>query len=204
MAEGVVVVGAGGHGRVVADAVRLLGHPIRGFLDDSDPGSRNPHPDVEVIGSLEILSDLPDELVHGIGDNATRQAVATRRPDIWMVVVHPEAVVAQSARLDTGAVVLAGAIVQVDVTVGSGAIVNSGAIVEHDCRVGRFSHIAPHATLTGAVTIGERTLVGAGATIAPGCVVGDDVVIGAGAVVIRDVPSGFVVAGNPAQQIGRR
>ena len=142
MAEGVVVVGAGGHGRVVADAVRLLGHPIRGFLDDSDPGSRNPHPDVEVIGSLEILSDLPDELVHGIGDNATRQAVATRRPDIWMVVVHPEAVVAQSARLDTGAVVLAGAIVQVDVTVGAGGDRQFGG----DCRT-RLSALAGSRTL---------------------------------------------------------
>ncbi len=201
MAEGPVIVGAGGHAKVVLDAVETLGVAVSGAIDD-DPALDGAFVlSVPVIGDLGLVQTLTCELIHGIGDNAVRERVSSTTTNRWLQVVHPWSSVSSHASLAAGVVVLAGAVIQCDASIGEGAIVNSGAIVEHDVEIGAFSHVAPHATVTGGASVGRRVLVGAGATVLPGVHVGDDATIGAGAVVIRNVRAGATVAGNPAAEI---
>ena len=197
-----VVYGAGGHGRVVADAGAAAGFHVLGFLDDGVPAGR------EVLG-WRVLGDLTwlvgkpwVALAHGIGDNATRERIARAAAHdgfTFTTVVHPSAVVSPHARLGAGAVVMALAAVNPGSQVGAGAIVNTAAVVEHDVVVGDFAHVASKAGLAGGARLGRLALLGSGANVLPGQSVGDGSVVGAGAVVVRDVPPGVVVAGVPAR-----
>jgi sugar O-acyltransferase (sialic acid O-acetyltransferase NeuD family) len=201
-----VVFGAGGHGKVVADAALCAGlGPVAGFV------AEGPAPDVGPLG-LRFLGGpawLEREalerrcaVVLGVGDNAARERIADEciaRGIALVTVVHPSAVVAVSALLEAGCVVLARAVVNPDASVGAGAIVNSGAIVEHDVRVGAFAHLSPGVSTGGRARIGERAHVGVGAVVLPGIAVGSDTIVGAGAVVTRDLAEGVVAWGVPAR-----
>ncbi len=197
-----VVVGAGGHGRAIAELARLCGHAVVGFLDAHPPG-----PDVDglpvwpdSIGASGVLPGGADGVAFGVGNNESRAALMVRfarfpQPSL----VHPRAIVSPSAVIDRGVVVLPGAVVHTGAQVGAGAIVNSGAVVEHHCALGSASHVAPGAILCGGTQLGDRALVGAGAVVTPQRLIGVGAVVGAGAVVIADVPDGAVVAGVPAK-----
>lgn len=202
-----LIVGAGGHGRAVAELARLAGFGVAGFLDADPPAA--------VVDGLPVWAEAVDGIGGlpggaggiglGIGDNAARARAASRyqaypRPPL----VHPRAIVSPSAMLSPGVVVFPGAVVHTGAEVGEGAVVNSGAIVEHHCRVGAAAHVAPGAVLCGAVRVGAGALVGAGAVVIPGCAVGARAVVGAGAVVTADVPDDAVVAGVPARLWGGR
>jgi sugar O-acyltransferase (sialic acid O-acetyltransferase NeuD family) len=210
-ARRVVVYGAGGHGKVVADVVLAAGgYEVVGFVDDG------PHPGRAVLG-LPVLGDGawvereaargPIAVALGVGANGARRAVAERCVG-WgatlLTAVHPRAAVAPSARIEPGAVVMACAVVNPDAVVGRGAIINTGAVVEHDVVVGEFAHLSPNATTGGAARVGALAHLGLGAALLPGVSVGDGAVVGAGAVVIRDVPGGVTVAGVPARPLARR
>ncbi|MEY4548878.1 MAG: hypothetical protein RL685_5073 [Pseudomonadota bacterium] len=198
----VVVFGAGGHGRVVADAARCAGAEVLGFLDDrravgdevslgrvlGGRGWWRAHPDVAIalgIGANDLRKELAAEL------EADGMAPAT--------VIHPSAVVARTARVDSGAVVLALAVINPDAHVGAGAIVNSGAVVEHDVCVGSYAHVSPRAVLAGSARLGELSQLGASACILPGVSVGPRCLVGAGAVVTRDIPGDCICMGVPAR-----
>lgn len=198
----VVVFGAGGHGRVVADAALCAGWDVLGFLDD-----RRPVGDELALG--RVLGDRswcrahPEvALALGIGDNAVRQQLAEELESAGIqlaTVIHPSAVVSRAARLEPGAVVLALAVINAGARVERGAIVNSAAVVEHDVVVGHFAHVSPNATLAGAARLGDRSQLGAGACALPGVTIGASCVVGAGAVVTRDVPAHSVCRGVPAR-----
>lgn len=206
-----LVWGAGGHGKVVADAARAAGLEVAGFIDSA---SRRPGELVEPGGGkfmlpqaefLEMVSAgaLPTGIsgvILAIGANAHRQRCRTLLPEAYLkTVVHPLAIVSQHAIIGPGSVVMPGAIVNSSARLGAGLLVNTGAIVEHDCEIGNDAHVAPRSVLAGRVKIGERVLVGAGAVIIPDIEVGDDAIVGAGSVVIRNVETGTTVAGNPAK-----
>jgi sugar O-acyltransferase (sialic acid O-acetyltransferase NeuD family) len=191
----VVVYGAGGHGKVVTDALRASGVEVGGFVDDGDPSALGDR--AWLLARLEV-----HEVVVAIGDNRARERVQGELVGAGARIAtcaHPRAVVASSARVEAGAQVLALAVVNPDAHLGAGAIINTAAVIEHDCVVGPFAHISPNATLGGAARVGARSHVGLGAIVLPGVTVGDDVVVGAGAVVTRDVPSGQTVVGVPAR-----
>jgi UDP-N-acetylbacillosamine N-acetyltransferase len=207
-ARPLIVFGAGGHGKVVADAARSAGYLVVGFIDDSPARIGTRIWDLPVAawdgtrGELERWRGAAFAIA--IGDNPARQRVQARIEEAGsevVTVVHPRATISPHARLGAGTVVFAGAIVNPDAVVGRGCIVNTGAIVEHDCELGHFVHLSPNASLGGTVSIGDRTHLGLGAVVLPGVRVGSDVTVGAGAVVIRDVPDALTIVGVPARPL---
>ncbi|HEY4185082.1 MAG TPA: acetyltransferase [Polyangia bacterium] len=198
----IVVYGAGGHGRVVADAALSAGFELLGFLDDALPVGH----DIfgwRVLGNADWLRGRLDVAVAlGVGANAARARAAetlTRAGATLATVVHPSAVLSPRAEVGAGTVVFALAVLNVGARVGTGAIINSGAVVEHDVVIGDFAHVASNAALAGGARLGAQALLGTGANVLPACTIGDRSIVGAGAVVNRDVPTDVTVAGVPAR-----
>jgi sugar O-acyltransferase (sialic acid O-acetyltransferase NeuD family) len=196
------VVGAGGHAKVVLALLHACGLPV-GVVVDANADLQGQTILGHTIESEQALRVAPDRrVVVAVGHNAARKRVVeqlTAQGHRFAALVHPTAWVAPTARIDDGAVVFAGAIVQPDVVVGAHAILNTGSSVDHDVVVGAFAHVAPGARLCGAVHVGEGALVGVGAAIIPAVRVGAWSVIGAGAAVTRDVEGGVTVVGVPAR-----
>ena len=206
-ARGLLIYGAGGHGRVVVDAALSCGFEVRGVVDDDRARWGTSIHDVPVIGGREVLGDYAvDEyvVVLAVGDGDARSRLSDvlegtgRR---FATVVHPSAVLGRGSSLGEGTVILPAAVVHTDAKVGRHVIINTAATVDHDCLVGDFAHISPGAHLAGGVQIRRGAHIGVGASVAPGVVVGRDAIVGAGAVVINDVPAGTIVAGVPARLI---
>lgn len=209
-----MIVGAGGHGRVVAEAVELGGaHLVVGFVD-RDPGLHGRAVGgLRVLGGDELLGELVADGVTGfvigvgsVGDASVRAHLYEHGLTVGLTpvtVVHPTAAVSPSARLGSGTVVLAGAIVNAGAAVGDNVIINSQVVVEHDCVIGDHVHVATGAQLASGVRVGAGAHIGAGATVIQGCCVGAAGVVGAGAVVIRDVADATTVVGCPARPIRR-
>jgi UDP-perosamine 4-acetyltransferase len=207
-----IIVGAGGHGRVVLDALSVAGGRIVGFTDANSALHGSRLLGVPVLGADTALSAYSKEttrLANGIGSignsfqRRTNQEALAKSGWRFMTVVHPRAVIAADVVLEEGVQVMAGAVLQPGVRVGTGTIINTGAVVDHDCRIGCFSHIAPGATLSGGVTLGVECHVGTGASIIQGISLGDKTVVGAGAVVVSDHPGGRTLIGVPARAVKR-
>lgn len=197
----VIVLGAGGHAKVVVSTLRAAGHSVLA-LYDRDPAKAGTH----VLGAPVLLQDdLPASgaAVIGIGGNSTRRALAVQFPGLeWLTVVHPAAWVDPSSTLGPGTVVFAGAIVQPSSTLGAHVIVNTAATVDHDCLVGDFVHLAPGTHLAGDVHVGEGSFLGIGVTTIPGTRIGRWAMVGAGGVVVRNLPDGVKAVGVPARPAG--
>jgi len=203
--SGLLVVGAGGHGKVVADAAERMDRWSRiAFLDDryADVGAETEWP---VLGPLSQASDFVTEypsLVVAIGDNELRVRLFqefAKQGFSLPCIVHPSAAVSRSVRLGRGCVVFAQAAINADSVVGTGGIINTGATVDHDCLLGEGVHLSPGVHLAGGVIIGDYSWIGIGASVIQGITMGDHVTVGAGAVVLRDVECGMTVAGVPAR-----
>jgi len=202
--EIVNILGAGGHSRVVIDALQMLGYTSAAILVRDD---RLDFHGSTMLGCAVEAPTIPSGGLKGwvhaaVGSATIRQRLLEQSglpTERWLTVVHPRAVVAGSAQLGPGSLVAAQAVVAPCAQTLAGAIINHGAVVDHDCHVGAYTHIAPSASLGGGVFVGDRVLVGAGARILPGVHIGDDVVIGAGAVVLTDIPSGQTWMGLPAR-----
>lgn len=204
----VVVFGAGGHGRVVADVLRAEGkHRVAAFWDDQEKLAGRTVEGIVVSYAAKAIRMTKKPLRHaivGIGDNAARIAAAQRltKSDLTLIsAIHPASTVANGVKLGAGSVVMAGSIVNVGTVIGENVILNTGCIVDHDAKIGDGAHIGPGACLAGNVEIGAAALIGAGSVLIPGIRVGAGAIVGAGAVVIRDVPAKAIVAGNPANTI---
>jgi sugar O-acyltransferase (sialic acid O-acetyltransferase NeuD family) len=200
------VYGASGHGKVVADILLASGVIVAGFIDDGSARESGETLGLKVVGNGDWLATQakaePVMVVLGIGDNTSRQRVADRCVQLGIRLVsalHPSSVVAPSARIGVGTVVMAGSVINPDAEVGTGAIVNTGAIIEHDCRVGDFAHLSPNAAMGGCAQLGNLSWLGIGATIIHGVKVGSSAIVGAGAVVVRDLPNEVVATGVPAR-----
>lgn len=203
--NGVLILGAGGHAKVVADILRCRGTTVLGFLDDDPATWGTARLELPVLGGIATYRErMPGGLILGIGDIAARVALVERlgtdARTLWCNAIHPHATVARSVRLGRGVAVVARAVVNPDAILGDHSIVNTGATVDHDCAIGEHAHIGPGAHLGGGVHIGRGAFIGIGASVTPGLTIGDGAVVGAGAVVVADVPPHAMVKGVPARQ----
>jgi UDP-N-acetylbacillosamine N-acetyltransferase len=204
--------GASGHAKVVADIVRRAGaYEVVGYLDDVTP-----HPPESTflgaplytsVASLAVLrSQGVRHLILGIGSCEARLRLASVGKGHGFslaTAVHPRSVVAEDVAMGAGTVVMGGAVVNPGTVLGENVVVNTGAVVDHDCIVEDGVHICPGARLAGDVTVGRGAWVGIGATVIEKIRIGAGAFVGAGAVVIRDVPADARVAGVPARRLGK-
>lgn len=209
MSGPVIGIGAGGHARVVIDALRLMRVEIAGLLDPQPELHGTTLDGVPVLGDDSLLSSMFGRGIRtvfiGVGGAAS---TAVRRRlyqeaigqgfDV-ITVIHPQSVISSTARIGRGATVLAGAIINAAAVLGDNVLVNTAAIVEHDCRLGDHVHVATGARLASTVAVGEAAHIGIGSTIRQCISIGACAVVGAGAVVVSDVPADVVVVGVPAK-----
>jgi sugar O-acyltransferase (sialic acid O-acetyltransferase NeuD family) len=203
MAGRLLILGAGGHGRAVADLAGECGWSLAGFTDrSSGPGVLGGDADVESL----IRAGKVDAALVGVGNTALH-----RRTELFELLrkagttiptlVHPHASVSRTCQTGEGTVVFPGVVLGAAVQIGDNVVLYSNAVAEHDCRVGSHAYLAPGAILSGSVTVEAGAFVGAGAILLPGITVGVGAIVAAGAVVTRDVEAGVTVLGSPARQI---
>lgn len=210
----IVIVGAGGHAKVVADA--LVTHPkngldytVVGYVDDDPAKAGQVLEGRPVLGPVSELERLKDEkpdiaLIVAIGDNETRRSVfedLSARGFSFTNAVHRRAIVADTVKLGRGVLVTAGVVINTGTAIGDNVILNTGCTVDHDCEIGAHVHVAPGANVCGTVTIGAGTMIGVGACVIPNLTVGENVLVAAGAAVAKDLPSGARVGGVPAKEL---
>lgn len=197
-----LIVGAGGHGLVVAESAVASGHFQEVlFADDWVTTAKL---GLRVLEGIEPTQDRAEtySVIIAMGDNLVRRNlfVSWKSQDASFVsVIHPTSVVSASANIGEGCMLLPNVTINAQARIGDNSIINTGCVVEHNCDVGDSVHIAPNSTLAGCVTVGDGTLVGAGTTILPGITVGRNCVVGAGSVVTKPVEDNEVVLGNPAR-----
>lgn len=207
-----LIFGAGGHGRVVIDAVQVAGLGADAGILDADPHLKGRQVlGVPVLGGDDYLPRAGEDGyshfiigIAGIDDSGLREGLFEKALSAGLkplTVCHPRAVISPHAELGAGTVVLAGAVVNPGAVVGGNAIINTAAVIEHDCIIGDNVHIAPGAVLLGGVTVGRMAFVGGGAVVLPGVEIGERSIIGAGAVVAKSIGSGVTVAGVPARPL---
>jgi UDP-perosamine 4-acetyltransferase len=195
-----IILGAGGHAKVVIAAAHAAGMNIDGIYDDS-PEKQGA--DIFGVPILGPISSAPTdaEAVIAIGSNAVRAELANRLNLNWTTIIHPTAWVHESVEIGPGTVIFAGAVIQPDAKIGRHAIINTCASVDHDCIVGAFAQISPGVALAGSVNIGQGAFIGTGASIIPGVSIGSGAVLGAGGVATRDLPANSLAVGVPAKVI---
>jgi UDP-perosamine 4-acetyltransferase len=203
--ERVVIIGLGGHAKVVIELIRAEGkYQIKGCTGLGESGF--------VLGDVPILGSdnvLPAMLANGakkafvaIGDNHLRLRLLAEVLEMGFELINavsPNAMVSPSATLGRGIAIMAGAIINASVEIGDGAIINTNAGVDHDCRIGRGAHIGPGSTLAGNVEIGCESFLGVRTCVIPGVRIGSRAIIGAGSVVVRDIPDDVTAMGVPAR-----
>lgn len=204
MSTRIVIIGAGGHGLVVADILLASGTlDVVGALDDNPALTGTRILDVPVLGSTDLLTQIPhDGVIVAVGDNLRREQLSNElleRGERLVVARHPHASVAADAEIGPGCMISAGAVIAPGVHLGTGVILNTRCSVDHHNAIGAFAHVAPGVTLGGNVIVGARSLIGLGASVMPGRRIGANAIIGAGAVVVHDIPDGVVAAGVPAR-----
>ncbi|ANG61795.1 acetyltransferase [Marinobacterium aestuarii] len=201
------ILGASGHGKVLADMAELVGWGETVFFDDAWPG-------LEKAGQWRVEGDTRaltaavaayDGVIVAIGDNLVRldkQRLLAESGGALVSLIHPQASVSRYASIGAGSVVMAGAVINVDAHVGKGCIINTGATVDHDCELGDGVHLSPGVHLAGGVKVGRASWIGIGASVKQLVSIGDGVVVGAGAAVVQNLPDRCTALGVPARIVG--
>lgn len=202
----VVIIGAGGHAKVVADIVEKRGDTILGFLDD------NIEKDTIIIKNYKVIGDLNNrfsmsildnniEFIIAIGDNKRRKEIAENTPNIkFYTAIHPNAQLGLDVNIEEGTVIMANACINSSSKIGKHCIINTGAIIEHDNIIEDYVHISPNASLGGTVKVEECTHIGISATVKNNIKICDNVIIGAGAVVVKNILEKGTYIGLPAKK----
>jgi len=192
-----IIIGASGHGKVIADIAVKNGYNDIVFLDDNETNTECAG--FPVIGRTQKANDLKGDKIVAIGNAIIRKKIQENIDTITLI--HPDAVIGRRVKIGKGTVIMAGVVINSDTEIGNGCIINTASSIDHDCVVKDYSHIAVGAHLCGTVHIGKGTWVGAGATVSNNISICDNCTIGAGAVVISNIEESGTFVGVPAMLI---
>ncbi len=182
-----IIIGAGGHGKVIADNALKNGYTDISFVDDHTQGECMGFPIIGKSSEIQALNDGRTDFVMGIGNNVIRKMVVEKYNVNWVTLIHPSAQIAVNVSVGVGTVIMAGAVVNTCSTIGEHCIINTGAIVEHDNVIGDYVHISPGVKLSGTVVVGQRTWIGTGTSVKNNIEICEDVIVGVGSVVVKDI-----------------
>jgi len=208
--EAIIIYGAGGHGKVIADIIEKSGGLVRGFVDDEKHAAGPLFFGYPMLGSLTQLVELQKKkgvgfsVLVAIGRNPIRQVIAEKLECAGVTfgtAIHPSAQIGRDVIIGEGTVIMANSVINSGSKIGKFCIINTAATVDHDCIIGDYVHLSPGVHLGGTVTIERLSWVGVGAAVINNIHMGQSVIVGAGAVVIRPVESYSVMVGNPAHLI---
>lgn len=206
MSKQVVIIGAGGHAKVIADIIVKSGNRVYGFLDDNlEIGATIANNEqFKIIGKIEKINKLKEntnlEFVIAIGDNTVRKNIAENYNVKYYTAIHPSSIIALDVSIEEGTVVMANTVINTSAKIGRHCIVNTGAIIEHDNIIENYVHVSPNATLSGTVKVGTMTHIGSGAAIKNNINICNNCIIGVGAVVVKDIKEPGVYVGVPARK----
>lgn len=196
-----IIIGASGHGKVVADIAKKNGYENIAFLDDNE--------ELTECGGYRVIGKSTDaglyqdnDFIVAIGNVKIRQRIQEQLLGMGICIatlIHPSAVIAENVRIGSGTVVMAGAVINPGVSIGRGCIINTCSSVDHDCKVGDYIHISVGSHIAGTVEIGDMTWIGAGATVSNNVSICGDCMIGVGAVIIKDIKESGTYIGVPAK-----
>ncbi len=198
----IAILGASGHGKVVADLAEQLGYIVNLYDDSFPKNTLLEH--WKIIGTFSDLLSCDKsncEVFVAIGNNQVRKQKCDELMQhgfSFATLVHPVTTVSQYARIAAGTVVMAGAVINAFAEVGCGCIINTSAVIEHDTKIGEYSHICPNTALAGAVNIGKCCWIGIGSQVIQLISVGDNTLVGAGSVVVKNLPANVTAFGSPA------
>jgi len=196
-----IIIGAGGHGRVVADNAMKNGYTDICFVDDHVTGECMGYPIIGTIADIEKFDDGMNEFILGIGSNELRKKIVEAHNVKWASLIHPSAEVASNVTIGKGTVVMARAVINACAAIGNHCIINTTAIIEHDNTIEDYVHISPGVMLGGTVRVGMNSHLGIGAIVSNNVSICDHCVIGAGAVVIKDIEESGTYVGVPVRKI---
>lgn len=201
MSKRLIIIGASGHGKVIADIALKLGYEIIGFLDDND--SVKEICDFPVLGNTKKIQDYKEEceFIIAIGNNSIREKIAEQYDVKWATLIHPTAVIGMHAQVGQGTVVMANAVINSCANIGRHCIINTSSVVEHDNVLDDYVHVSPNAALAGTVHIGKKTHIGVNACVKNNINITDDVIVGAGAAIVKDIKEEGVYVGVPARRM---
>lgn len=201
-----VIIGAGGHGRVVADCAEQAGNYTDIiFLDDSiAERKQNAHwPIVDTVDNwLNYRQDA--EFIVALGNNAIRESIQQQLQAAGVniaTIVHPTAAISKHCQLGKGVVVFANAVVNIASSIADGCIINTGATIDHDCHIGPYCHLSPGVNIAGGVRVERMSWLGIGSSVIEGITIAENSQMGAGAVITQNTKSGFLYLGVPAKAI---
>lgn len=204
MSKDVIILGAGGHAKVIADIVEKSNDNLIGFLDDKDVlQGKIIYNNKKVIGKINEVINYDNCLfIIGIGNNKIRKEIAKKYNLNWYTAIHPNAIIANDVKIGEGTVIMAGVVINPGTIIGMHCIINTSSSLDHDNIIENYVHISPGATLAGSVTIKEMTWICTGAVIINNITIENNNIIGAGAVVINDIKSqNSTYIGIPAYEL---
>ena len=200
MDKKVIIIGAGGHGRVISDIVLACGDEVVGFIDDSADININ---GFKYLGGMSEIEKYKDGLfIVAIGNNEIRNRIVKTYPHLnYYTAIHPSAVISRTASIGAGTCVMPNATVNSMAEIGEHCIINSASVVEHDCKIADFVHLSPRAAIGGVVSIGEMSHIGVGASVVNEISICEKVIVGAGGVVNRDIMESGTYVGVPVHKL---
>ena len=203
MSKSVVIIGASGHGKVIADIIVNSDDKVLGFLDDADDVQGKKIIGFPVLGKIADYDNYKDcEFVIAIGNPYIREKISNELPVKWYTAIHPMAVISSlDVEIGEGTVIMANAVVNPSARIGKHCIINTGAIVEHDNILEDYVHLSPNVTLAGIVKVGKSTHIGAGSCTKQVLNIASNCVIGAGSVIVKDITESGTYVGVPARKI---
>jgi UDP-perosamine 4-acetyltransferase len=202
-----IIIGAGGHARVVADTILVKGYGLKGIVDVEYSGQKEKIMGCSVLGGIDFIDQFDPEKVAlsiAIGDNTQRSFYYNffmQKGFIFPQLIHPAAIVSEFSHISDGVFINAGVIINSNAKIGKNCIINTGSIIEHEVIVDKHCHICPGVKIAGRVTIGNNSFIGMGANIIDSITIGHNVVIGSGSVIIKDIKPHSTYVGVPGRII---